>query len=202
MLRMEETLERPVRVPDAAQVSATRIAAFQNWLTRRYGLEFEGYDSLWQFSVQHTAAFWDAVREYFEIPLRGTWPAVLADPTMPGAREAWSETGQSLVDEGDLEYLGRESYMPLFVVLRPGCALHRLLIERIRGEIRDHLSPRHIPSEIFQVAEIPRTLTGKKLELPIGTPWPIPPRLTGSSRLQSSMSRHIASEVPIASNPR
>jgi acetoacetyl-CoA synthetase len=45
--------------------------------------------------------------------------------------------------------------MPLFVVLRPGCALDRLLIERIRGEIRNHLSPRHIPSEIFQVAEIP-----------------------------------------------
>jgi len=83
---LQETLERPVRVPDAAQVSATRIAAFQNWLTRRYGLEFQGYDSLWQFSVEHTAAFWDAVREYFGIPLRGTWPAVLADPTMPGAR--------------------------------------------------------------------------------------------------------------------
>jgi acetoacetyl-CoA synthetase len=67
----------------------------------------------------------------------------------------------------DLEYLGRESYMPLFVVLRPGCALDAALATRINGAIRAALSPRHVPSELHAVAEIPRTLTGKKLELPV-----------------------------------
>ncbi len=67
----------------------------------------------------------------------------------------------------DLEYLGRESYMPLFVVLRPGDVLDEAMKSRIGNAIRTALSPRFVPDEIFQVAEIPRTLTGKKQELPI-----------------------------------
>lgn len=67
----------------------------------------------------------------------------------------------------DLEYLGRESYMPLFVVLREGVSLDESLKSRIRSAIRDNLSARHVPNDIIPVAEIPRTLTGKKMELPI-----------------------------------
>ncbi len=67
----------------------------------------------------------------------------------------------------DLEYLGRESYMPLFVVLREGVAFDPALEQRIRDKIRTQLSARHVPNEVFAVAEIPRTLTGKKMELPI-----------------------------------
>ena len=57
--------------------------------------------------------------------------------------------------------------MPLFVVLRPGCALTEELAARIKGEIRTALSARHVPNEVLQVAEVPRTLSGKKMELPI-----------------------------------
>ena len=67
----------------------------------------------------------------------------------------------------DLEYLGRESYMPLFIVLRPGHTLDDALKARINDAIRKALSPRFVPNEIFQVPEIPRTLSGKKQELPI-----------------------------------
>ena len=67
----------------------------------------------------------------------------------------------------DLEYLGRESYMPLFVVLRPGLTLDAALKSTLNNAIKTALSPRFIPNEIFQVAEIPRTLSGKKQELPI-----------------------------------
>jgi acetoacetyl-CoA synthetase len=67
----------------------------------------------------------------------------------------------------DLEYLGRESYMPLFVVLRPGAVLDDELIKRIQGNIRTSLSARHVPNDIFVAPDIPRTLTGKKMELPI-----------------------------------
>ena len=67
----------------------------------------------------------------------------------------------------DLEYLGRDSYMPLFVVLRPGVELDEALKQRVSEAIRTSLSPRFIPDDIFQVAEIPRTLSGKKQELPI-----------------------------------
>ena len=79
--------------------------------------------------------------------------------------EALPEVLDSLVV--DLEYLGRESYMPMFVVLRPGVVLDAPLIGRIQSAIRAAASPRHVPDAVFAVAEVPRTLTGKKLELPI-----------------------------------
>ncbi|NNU44702.1 acetoacetate--CoA ligase [Ramlibacter sp. B156] len=81
------------------------------------------------------------------------------------AVEALPEVLDSLVV--DLEYLGRESYMPLFVVLRPGQALDAAMKAKIAGAIRTALSPRFVPDEILQVAEVPRTLSGKKQELPI-----------------------------------
>ncbi len=67
----------------------------------------------------------------------------------------------------DLEFLGRESYMPLFVVLRPGHELTPQLAATLRDKIKVALSARHVPNEIFQVAEVPRTLSGKKMELPV-----------------------------------
>jgi acetoacetyl-CoA synthetase len=81
------------------------------------------------------------------------------------AVEALPEVIDSLVV--DLEYLGRESYMPLFVVLRDGLTLDEALVKRIRQAIRDALSARHVPNEVHQVSAIPRTLSGKKMELPV-----------------------------------
>jgi acetoacetyl-CoA synthetase len=81
------------------------------------------------------------------------------------AVEALPEVIDSMVV--DLEYLGRESYMPLFVVLRAGLTLDDALKSTLNNAIKTALSPRFIPNEIFQVSEIPRTLSGKKQELPI-----------------------------------
>jgi acetoacetyl-CoA synthetase len=81
------------------------------------------------------------------------------------AVEALPEVLDSLVI--DLEYLGRESYMPLFVQLRPGVALDEALTRRIHDAIKTQLSPRFVPDAVFAVADIPRTLTGKKQELPV-----------------------------------
>jgi acetoacetyl-CoA synthetase len=68
-----------------------------------------------------------------------------------------------------------EGWMPLFVVLREGVELDDALVARIRARIRDDCSPRHVPNEVVAVPEIPRTLSGKVLELPVkrilmGTP--------------------------------
>ena len=81
------------------------------------------------------------------------------------AIEALPEVLDSMVV--DLEYLGRESYMPLFVVLREGIALDSAMQARINNAIEAGLSRRFLPNEIFAVIEIPRTLSGKKQELPI-----------------------------------
>ena len=81
------------------------------------------------------------------------------------AVEALPEVLDSLVV--DLEYLGCESWMPLFVVLREGAVLDAALRHRINDAIRQALSPRFVPDHIYAVAEVPRTLSGKKQELPI-----------------------------------
>jgi acetoacetyl-CoA synthetase len=67
----------------------------------------------------------------------------------------------------DLEYLGRPSFMPLFLVLREGATLDAELQTAICQRIRKELSARHVPDQIVVVPEVPRTLTGKKMELPI-----------------------------------
>jgi acetoacetyl-CoA synthetase len=81
------------------------------------------------------------------------------------AVEALPEVLDSLVV--DLEVLGQPSYMPLFVALREGVVLDAGLRQRLNAAIRERLSPRFVPDEIVAVADIPRTLTGKKQELPI-----------------------------------
>jgi acetoacetyl-CoA synthetase len=79
--------------------------------------------------------------------------------------EAVPEVLDSLVV--DLEYLGRKSFLPLFVVLRPGCVLDDALKARIKARVREQASARHVPDEIYAIEEVPRTLTGKKMELPV-----------------------------------
>ncbi len=79
--------------------------------------------------------------------------------------EAIDEVLDSLVV--DLEYLGKPSYMVLFVQTRVGVALDGPLVKRIQIALRQALSARHVPDDIRAVPGIPRTVTGKKLELPI-----------------------------------
>jgi len=67
----------------------------------------------------------------------------------------------------DLEYLGQEPHMALFVVMRPGRALDEAMRNAIETRIRTGLSARHVPNAIVQIPEVPRTLSGKKMEVPI-----------------------------------
>jgi acetoacetyl-CoA synthetase len=83
------------------------------------------------------------------------------------------EVSDSLVV--DVPRDGGNSFMPLFVVLLEGVELDDDLKGRIRSSIKENASPRHVPNEIFAVSDIPKTLNGKKLEVPVkkilsGTP--------------------------------
>ena len=77
---------------------------------------------------------------------------------LPGIREALVVG----IDEPGGGY-----WMPLFVVLEEGRTLDGELRTLITTSIRREASPRHVPDEIFEVAAIPHTRTGKKLEVPI-----------------------------------
>jgi acetoacetyl-CoA synthetase len=67
----------------------------------------------------------------------------------------------------DLEYLGRPSFLALFVVLQPGDALDEAVKKKILTQIRTKASARHVPDAVYAIAEVPRTLTGKKMEVPV-----------------------------------
>jgi acetoacetyl-CoA synthetase len=67
----------------------------------------------------------------------------------------------------DVSEPGGEGRLLLFVVLRPGVELDGELERRLRDLVRRELSPRHVPDEVHAIAEVPRTLSGKKLEVPV-----------------------------------
>ena len=87
--------------------------------------------------------------------------------------EAFPEVADSLVV--DTGQLGREGRLVLYVTLAEGQELTGDLTGRLRAGLRAKLSPRHVPDDIYEVPGIPRTLSGKKLEVPVrkilqGTP--------------------------------
>ncbi|MGZ8593825.1 MAG: acetoacetate--CoA ligase, partial [Actinomycetota bacterium] len=67
----------------------------------------------------------------------------------------------------DVGHLGREGELLLFVALEDGVELDDGLRTTISSQIREQLSPRHVPDRILQVPDIPKTLNGKRLEVPV-----------------------------------
>jgi acetoacetyl-CoA synthetase len=124
--------------------------------------------------------------DWLEITSRGT--AVIygrSDSTINrgGIRMGTSEIYRAVlsIDEivdalvVDVPRPGTDGWMPLFVVLREGAELDSDLPREIARRVRERCSPRHVPDEVFQIAEVPRTLSGKALEVPVkrilmGTP--------------------------------
>lgn len=65
------------------------------------------------------------------------------------------------------ELAGGRFFMPMFVKLRDGCVLDERLREKIKRQLRIDCSPRHVPDQLYHVNDIPYTLTGKKMEVPV-----------------------------------
>lgn len=135
---------------------------------------FEQYPGVWRHG------------DWIEITSRGT--AVIygrSDSTInrSGIRMGTSEIYRAVLGIDaivdalvvDIPRPGTEGWMPLFVVLREGTELDDDLRREIARRVREHCSPRHVPDEVFPIAEVPRTLSGKVLEVPVkrilmGTP--------------------------------
>jgi len=135
---------------------------------------FETYPGIWRHG------------DWIEITERGT--AIIygrSDSTINrgGVRMGTSEIYRAVLslDEildalvVDVPREGADSWMPLFVVLADGVELDEGLRRRLGAAVREQCSPRHVPSEVIAIAEVPRTLSGKVLEVPVkrilmGTP--------------------------------
>jgi len=127
---------------------------------------FEMYPGVWRHG------------DWIEITSRGT--AVIygrSDSTINrgGIRMGTSEIYRAVAEVPDvIDSLvvdvprpGTEGWMPLFVVLRERVKLDDELRGEIKRRIREQCSPRHVPNDIFQIDEVPRTLSGKVLEVPV-----------------------------------
>jgi acetoacetyl-CoA synthetase len=79
--------------------------------------------------------------------------------------EAHPLVADSLVVEGGPD--ATTARLVLFVVLRDDAELDEELARELKATVRERISPRHVPDEVVQVPEIPRTLNGKKLEVPV-----------------------------------
>jgi acetoacetyl-CoA synthetase len=130
----------------------------------------ESYFSMWPGVWRHG--------DWIEITERGT--AIIygrSDSTINrgGIRMGTSEIYRAVlsVDQVqdalvvDVPREGEENWMPLFVVMRDGNELDDDTIKAIRTRVREDCSPRHVPNEVIAIAEIPRTLSGKVLEVPV-----------------------------------
>jgi acetoacetyl-CoA synthetase len=135
---------------------------------------FEHYPGVWRHG------------DWIEITARGT--AVIygrSDSTInrSGIRMGTSEIYRAVLGLDqivdalvvDIPRPGTEGWMPLFVVLREGVEVDDELRGEIARRVRSQCSPRHVPDEVFPIAEVPRTLSGKVLEVPVkrilmGTP--------------------------------
>jgi acetoacetyl-CoA synthetase len=67
----------------------------------------------------------------------------------------------------DIHEAGADGWLSLFVVLAAGADLDDALRARIARRIREDCSPRHVPNDVFVVPAVPRTLSGKVLEVPV-----------------------------------
>jgi acetoacetyl-CoA synthetase len=80
---------------------------------------------------------------------------------------AVDEVVDALVVDVDRSPTHPDGWMPLFVVLREDASLDEDLVKRIKARVREDCSPRHVPNEVHAIAEVPRTLSGKALEVPV-----------------------------------
>ncbi len=129
---------------------------------------FEMYPGLWRHG------------DWIEITQRGT--AIIygrSDSTINrgGVRIGTSEIYRSVLRETGIadalvvdlptDRTAAESTILLFVVMADGAELDEQMIGRIRGDLRATCSPRHVPDEVIVVPSVPRTISGKLLEVPV-----------------------------------
>ena len=77
--------DRPILwTPSPERAAATRLAGFERWLKDTRGLEFDGYQQMWEWSVSDLEGFWTAIIDFCDLPVSG-WREVLPERKMPGA---------------------------------------------------------------------------------------------------------------------
>src|SRR5690349_14180618 len=75
--------------PSEKDIRQANLTAYVQWLKQYYALSFEGYQPLWEWSVNHTSAFWESIWKYFDILHDGKFQRAHSDDAMPHVK--WFE---------------------------------------------------------------------------------------------------------------
>ena len=92
--------------PSESFIQHSRLWAFQQWLKKERGLEFQDYPALWAWSTEKPEAFWESVWDYFKVQSSNPYHTVLTSMDMPGAR--WFEGARLNYAEHLLRHAGAE----------------------------------------------------------------------------------------------
>ncbi|RDB07696.1 acetoacetate--CoA ligase [Runella aurantiaca] len=127
---------------------------------------FENYPNIWRHGD------WIKINDRGGIIIYGRSDATLnRDGVRIGTGEIYSAV-ESVPEVTDslvvcLEQVGGKYFMPLFVVLAQGQELTDDLKKKINLQLRSQFSPRHVPDAIYELSEVPYTISGKKMEAPV-----------------------------------
>jgi acetoacetyl-CoA synthetase len=163
----------PLWHPQPEQIRNSNLARFRTWLREHRALEFDDCHDLFQWSVGDLES--DPADGQCTIYGR-------SDSTLNRGRVRMGTSefyrivdslpevlGSLVIDTTGLGPDGKETpgKLLLFVTLRTSEPFDEALVNRIRERIKNELSPRYLPDDIFAVPDIPQTLNGKKLEVPV-----------------------------------
>jgi len=133
---------------------------------RYHSSYFEEYEGIWRHGD------WIEISSRGSVIIFGRSDATLnRDGVRIGTSEVYSAV-DSIPEIADsivvcIEKEGGHYFMPLFVVMKEGNILDEEMKKKIKTRLRSQYSPRHVPDEIYAVAEIPYTISGKKMEAPV-----------------------------------
>ena len=134
--------------------------------SRYHSSYFEHYEGIWRHGD------WIEITSRGSVIIFGRSDATLnRDGVRIGTSEVYSAV-ESIPEVADsivvcIEKEGGQYFMPLFVVMKEGNILTEEMKMKIKTRLRNQYSPRHVPDEIYAIAEVPYTISGKKMEAPV-----------------------------------
>jgi acetoacetyl-CoA synthetase len=120
--------------PPTDALERTRVGDFIRFLGRTRGLRLDGYEQLWEWSVEDLNGFWAAVWEYFDVVAHTAPTAVLAEPTMPGAR--WFGGATLNYAENVLRMPGLRDEDPVVLAYSQSRPEQNLTAAQLRDQVR------------------------------------------------------------------
>ncbi|WP_448625021.1 AMP-binding protein [Geodermatophilus sp. URMC 64] len=117
-------------LPSPGDVESSRVGEFLRWLQRERGLSFDGYDSLWRWSVEELEDFWASVWQFFAVPATVPYSAVLGDRGMPAR---WFPGARLNYAQAVLDRAPRDR--PAIVAVAEDLVPHHITRDDLRGRV-------------------------------------------------------------------